>query len=182
MPTTVTPAPIDASQFPPAAKGKTVFFTGATGYIGGTVLQKLLSLPTPPSLITILIRDHQKAELLQKLEVAGVKIQALIGSLEDFDKLRKAAEEHDVVVSTANCDDLNGISAMLDGMKQRKAKTGQTSLLIHTSGTGALVDNAKGMYAGDIVSCLGWITLKFIDLYRFRSRTEDERVFAASLY
>ena len=182
MPTAATPAPVEASQVPPTAKGRTVFLTGATGYIGGTVLQKLLSLPTPPSLITTLVRDPKKAELIQKLDVAGVKMQPIVGSLEDLDKLRQAAEEHDVVISTANCDDLNGVSAMLDGMKRRKVKTGQMSLLIHTSGTGSLVDNAKGMYAGDIVSCLGWIMLIFVDIYRFGLTTEDGPLSAAALH
>ncbi|WVR03510.1 hypothetical protein IAU60_000501 [Kwoniella sp. DSM 27419] len=136
------------------ASGKTVFFTGATGYIGGTVLQSIINTANPPKSITALIRDSAKSDLLTSLEVArskGVEVKALVGSLEEHDKIRQAAAEHDVVVSTANADDLEGVKAILEGMKQRKEKTGHRSLLIHTSGTGVLVDKAKGDYPNDII-------------------------------
>ena len=131
----------------------TVFLTGATGYIGGTVLQKLIDLSDRPSLITTLVRDPKKANSIKTLAVPkGTVIQTLVGSLGDLEKLIKAAEEHHVIISTANADDLGAMEAIFEGMKRRKARTGQTSLLIHTSGTGQLVDDAKGMYAGDVVS------------------------------
>jgi len=153
---------------PSTSTGKTVFYIGATGYIGGTVLQHLLC-SNPPSRITALIRDPHKAELLKKLKVpSGVTIDSLIGSLGDCDKLTRAAEEHDVVFSMADCDDLPAMKAVLGGMKRRKAKTGEVPLLIHTSGTGVLVDDARGMYAGETVS-LAQYSADQDDLYRLRA-------------
>lgn len=60
-----------------------------------------------------------------------------------------------MVVNTASADDLEGVKAIMDGMRKRKEKTGHRSLFIQTSGTGVFVDQAKGEYANDIVStCL----------------------------
>ncbi|GFZ50738.1 hypothetical protein JCM24511_08496, partial [Saitozyma sp. JCM 24511] len=143
-------APIHPSEIPAAAKGKTVFLTGATGYIGGTVLSKLLSLPVPPALFTVLVRDPKKAELFSSLTVPpGTTIQPLQGSLSDYDKLEKAAAEHDITVSCADADNLEAVQAILKGMKKRREQSGHRPYLIHTSGTGVLVDNAKGNYPND---------------------------------
>ena len=141
---------IDTS-LPSAAGGKTVFLTGATGYIGGSVLTRLLALETPPSAITALIRDPKKADLLSSISTSGTTLTPLLGSLEDHEKLIKAAETHDIVISTADADDLGSIKALITGMKNRKKSTGHRSLFIHTSGTGVFSDNAKGQYPNDIV-------------------------------
>jgi len=45
-----------------------VFPSGITGYIGGTVIQNLLSLSSLPTHITALVRDPKKAELIKHLE------------------------------------------------------------------------------------------------------------------
>ncbi|WWD22419.1 hypothetical protein CI109_106910 [Kwoniella shandongensis] len=132
--------------------GKSVFFTGATGYIGGTVLQSLINSSTPPSRITALIRDPKKSDLLTSIPSAkskGIAITPLVGSLSDLDKVRDAAADADVVVSTADADDLEAVKAILEGLKLRKEKTGHRGVLIHTSGTGVLIDDAKGEYPND---------------------------------
>lgn len=145
-------APTIDTSLPSTAAGKTVFLTGATGYIGGAVLTKLLSLSSSPSAITALIRDPKKAELLSSIPTpSGTTLTPLLGSLDDHDKLKKAAETHDIVISTADADDLGSIQALIAGMKERRKKTGHRSLFIHTSGTGVLADNAKGQYPNDIV-------------------------------
>ncbi|WWD02389.1 hypothetical protein V865_000428 [Kwoniella europaea PYCC6329] len=134
--------------------GKSVFFTGATGYIGGTVLEAILNSPQPPKLVTLLIRDEKKSSGFQSLDAAkknNVEIKTLIGSLEDLDKITAAASEHDVTIHTADADNLEGVKAILKGQKIRKDKTGHRPLLIETSGTGVLVDNAKGAYPNDII-------------------------------
>lgn len=150
---TMSAKKIDTS-LPAAAAGKTVFLTGATGYIGGQVFQKLLSLSSPPSKITFLLRDEKKTSLITSLETpTSVQLAPLVGSLSDLDKLEAAAASHDIVLSTADADDLPAVQAMIKGMKARKQKTGHRSLFIHTSGTGVFADNAKGQYPSDTVSC-----------------------------
>nr|ODN92615.1 NAD dependent epimerase/dehydratase [Cryptococcus depauperatus CBS 7841] len=134
--------------------GKTIFITGVTGYIGGTVLQSIITSKNPPSKIIGLIRDSTKINLFTNLELArqhNVTLVPLLGSLEEHDKIRDAAFEADVVVSCANADDLKGVQAMLEGMRRRKEKTGHRPHLIHTSGTGVLVDDARGEYPTDTI-------------------------------
>jgi hypothetical protein len=143
---------VKASDLPEAAGGRSIFFTGSTGFIGGTVLTKLLALPTPPKSISLLIRDPAKAELIKSIPTSGTQLLPVVGSLGDLQLVEDSVAEVDVVVSTANADDLEGMQAMLRGMKRRKEKMGHRTILVHTSGTGVLVDDAKGQYPGNKVS------------------------------
>lgn len=131
---------------------KSVFFLGATGYIGGTVLQSVLGSSAPPTTITALVRDEKKAELLKSISTpSGTTIKPLVANLKDTDVLRDQAKEHDIVINCANADDEDAIKAIIEGMKQRRDKTGHRPLLIQTSGTGVLVDDAQGRYPSDLV-------------------------------
>jgi uncharacterized protein YbjT (DUF2867 family) len=133
--------------------GRHVFFTGATGYIGGTVLQDILASSTPPKSITALTRNEKKAELLKSIKLpSGTTLTPLIGELDDSDKITEAVSEADIVIHTAHADHVPAIKAIIAGMKKRKEKTGHRPLLIHTSGTGTLTDDAKGQYPSDKVS------------------------------
>jgi nucleoside-diphosphate-sugar epimerase len=124
-----------------------IFVTGATGYIGGSVVTRLLEHPSASSFqITALVRSADKAA---KLESVGLK--TAIGSLDELDKLTKLSSEADVVISMADADNLNATQAILKGLKSRHETEGKASILIHTSGTGVLIDNAKGMFACDTI-------------------------------
>jgi len=63
--------------------------------------------------------------------------------------LKKAAENSDVVIHTADADHLNSAKALLAGLTQRASthKTGRKPIYIHTSGTGALSDRANGEFS-----------------------------------
>lgn len=131
--------------------GKTpIFVIGATGYIGGSVLAKLLSHPSASTFdITALVRNEEKAKLLeQKFGVHGV-----VGSYKDTALVERLAENAHVVFSMADADDLPAVQAILKGLKQRHAKLGDLPILIHTSGTGVLTlgQETKGMAATDVV-------------------------------
>ncbi|OAX38403.1 NAD(P)-binding protein [Rhizopogon vinicolor AM-OR11-026] len=122
-----------------------IFITGATGYIGGTVLSALLSNPKTDTFeITALIRSAEKAPLFNSI---GVK--TVIGSNSDLDTLTSLASEADVVVATANADDLNAAKAILRGLKKQHEQTKKVPILIHTSGTGVLIDQAAGNFTAD---------------------------------
>ena len=71
----------------------TVFFTGATGYIGGAFLQHLLK--DPQFSITVSVRNKEKAKKLE--EQFGVT--AIVGSLKDTALLEKEASEADIVLT-----------------------------------------------------------------------------------
>ncbi|KAI9061094.1 NAD-P-binding protein [Trametes sanguinea] len=125
-----------------------IFFTGATGYIGGSVLQSLLQHPKASTFeITALVRSAEKVKTFR--EKFGVN--AIVGSYAELDKLGSLAGEADVVFSCADADNLDAVQALIRGMKARKERTGKRPILIHTSGTGVLTDHANGKYASDKV-------------------------------
>ncbi|KAG6830660.1 hypothetical protein H0H92_015557 [Tricholoma furcatifolium] len=128
-----------------------------TGYIGGSVLARFLARPDFQDLkITALVRSAEKAG---KLNALGV--ETVVGALQDLDSLEKAASEADVVINTADSDDLDAVRAILRGLEKQHATTGKVPLLIHTVSSevlnydfvvlSVLTDNAGGMYAYDTI-------------------------------
>ncbi|KAF8149876.1 hypothetical protein B0H34DRAFT_678825 [Crassisporium funariophilum] len=124
-----------------------IFFTGATGYIGGSVLSRLLKDPkAKDTTITALVRSPEKVE---KLKALGVN--AVVGSHTDEKLVEKLASEADVVIATADADNLEAALATLRGLKTRYEKTGTPPIFIHTSGTGVLTDDAAGDKTTDTI-------------------------------
>ncbi|KDR76268.1 hypothetical protein GALMADRAFT_247574 [Galerina marginata CBS 339.88] len=125
----------------------TIFFTGATGYIGGSVLQRFLEHPEVAKFkFTTLVRSQEKAD---KFKTVGVN--AVTGSLKDLLLLEKLVAEADIVVSIADCDDLEIAQAILRGLKKHHNATGIIPTLIHTSGTGVITDDAAGDRSWDTI-------------------------------
>lgn len=124
-----------------------IFITGATGYIGGSVVQRLLDHPKRDTFeITALVRNVDKAKLLNTLG-----INTAVASLSDLDKLTELAAAADVVIHTADADDQKAAKALLRGAKARYDKTSKIPIFIHTSGTGVLMDNAVGLQETDVI-------------------------------
>ncbi|KAH9052952.1 hypothetical protein EDB83DRAFT_1181456 [Lactarius deliciosus] len=124
-----------------------IFITGATGYIGGSVLQRLLDHPKSNTFeITALVRNADKATLLNT-----VGVNTVIASLSDLDKITELAAASDIIIHTADADDQKAATAILRGLKARHDKTGKIPIYIHTSGTGVLMDNAAGLCETDII-------------------------------
>ncbi|KAF7290214.1 NmrA domain-containing protein [Mycena indigotica] len=126
-----------------------ILFIGATGYIGGTVLARLLQ-PVKSSRnntdnlnITALVRDAGKAQLLEELGVSAV-----VGDTNDAPLLGRLAAEADVVFSMAESDNIGAAEALLAGCKMRFERTGEAPTVIHTSGAGIIADmGAMGDYS-----------------------------------
>ncbi|KAK1221623.1 hypothetical protein PQX77_015567 [Marasmius sp. AFHP31] len=123
-----------------------VLIAGATGYVGGNVLYRLLNLPNARSRYEFraIVRDADKA---RKLGEFGVK--AIVCSLSDANLVEREVSEANVILAVADSDDLAAAEAINKGMKKRFEKTGEQPILIHTSGTGVLIDRALGEYASD---------------------------------
>ncbi|KAG5644664.1 hypothetical protein DXG03_007963 [Asterophora parasitica] len=97
--------------------------------------------------ITVLIRGEERAALIR--EKLGLK--TIVADLSDRALIVAAAENADVVINAANADHPEGAAAIVDGLKNRQAKTGKTASYIHCSGTGALTDKAEGEFADEKV-------------------------------
>jgi len=117
------------------------------GYIGGSVLTRLLQHPSASTFdITVITRSADKAKALEKF---GVK--AVVGTNDDLDKLESLAEHSHVVFSCAQADNLSATKAILSGLRKRHASVGVRPVLIHTSGTGLISESANGMFASETI-------------------------------
>lgn len=113
-----------------------VFITGASGYIGGSVAALLLKKGYD---VSALVRKQADAEKLKALGIIPVP-----GAIHDMAVLRKATENADAVIHTADADDVYSVVTFLEALKG----TGKT--FVFTSGSSLVGDNAKGE-KGDIV-------------------------------
>jgi nucleoside-diphosphate-sugar epimerase len=112
------------------------FLTGASGYIGGSVAQRLIELGHD---VSGLVRSEQKAQQIQQLG-----IQPVIGTLADAAVLAAAANLADAVIHAANSDDRASVETLLGALE------GSGKLFIHVSGSSIVADEALGEYANPI--------------------------------
>lgn len=110
-----------------------VFITGATGYIGGEVLYKLLNGEEQFD-ITALVRSQAKSDKL--LAATGNKIFTAIGNLDDAAIIREQAEKADIIINTADVDHVASAELLLSVLVAKRTPT----ILIHTSGTSVIGD------------------------------------------
>jgi nucleoside-diphosphate-sugar epimerase len=126
-----------------------ILLTGATGYIGGSILTGLLQHPNASNFkITALIRgDESRAKKL-----ASLGVTPLIGSNDSHEIIEKAASESHVVIHTADsADDLPSAKAIIAGLNKRTQATGKPVIYIHTSGTGVLIEDVRGKKGSNTV-------------------------------
>jgi len=119
----------------------TVFLIGP-GFIGLQVLGELLAEGYP---VTTLVRREEAKANLEKLGA-----QAILGSLDDGDLIRKAATDADIVIHTASADHLPSVTSVLEGISER-AKAGKSTIYIHTSGCSAITDGSNGDKVSDMI-------------------------------
>jgi len=116
----------------------TVFYLGATGYIGGSVLVDLLK--TYPDLkVTALVRNPAHVDAVRRLGVEVVQ-----GSFGDVDLVTKHARAADITVNSADADDVALSNAILAGHKARVVEDKKSpAVFLHTSGVGVFLDDGK---------------------------------------
>ncbi|KAF8940914.1 hypothetical protein EDD21DRAFT_370063 [Dissophora ornata] len=128
-----------------------VFITGATGYIGSTAINLLLNTEFAHSRYSFraLVRSREKAER----DIRPLGIEPVLGSLDDSDLLTEEASNADIVLDFANADHLGSIKAILKGLLHRPRPEGgrKRPILIHTSGTGVLLDQAYGAFSSETI-------------------------------
>ena len=132
-----------------SSKQINILLTGATGYIGGSILTGLLQHPNASHFkITAPIRGDESR--VKKLASLGVI--PLIGANDSHDIIEKAASESDVVIHTANsADDLPSTKSIVSGLNKRTNVTGKPVIYIHTSGTGVLAEDVRGKKGSNTV-------------------------------
>ncbi|KAH6603780.1 nad dependent epimerase dehydratase family [Trichoderma cornu-damae] len=118
---------------------KKVLLTGATGYIGGSVLTQLLN-STHPDIknfsYTVLVRKPEHVEYYKSLGITPI----LFENLDQAELLKKAAAGNDIVINTASATSSNGARALIEGLVERKKIAGEPVWFIHTSGTSSIAN------------------------------------------
>lgn len=125
-----------------ASDAKRILLTGATGFIGGSILTSLLGSSDSAikdAQITCLLRGPDRAEKLSATYGDRVKVVVYEG-LDDLDTTVAIAAEHDVVINTTLGFHTSSAEALVKGLAKRKNSTGRDVWMIHTSGTSNLAD------------------------------------------
>jgi nucleoside-diphosphate-sugar epimerase len=114
-----------------------VFITGATGYIGGSVAERLVAIGHE---VNGLVRSANKIPLLKERG-----IEPILGTLDDREILARAADAADAVIHAASADHPASVVTLVSAL-ERSGKT-----LICTTGSGMVADSAAGEHAGAVV-------------------------------
>ncbi|KAJ3177520.1 hypothetical protein HK101_010218 [Irineochytrium annulatum] len=136
--------------------------TGSTGFIGGTILTQLIArraaigknpgaaLPQGEAywlIQTILRRKTAEvdAERERMLREQGVDVVTFTDGLDDDAGLVRALAYTDVCIHAAEgSDHVAGAKSILRGLEKAKMESGCLGWMIHTSGVGVIMDDAKG--------------------------------------
>ncbi|POY70333.1 putative Long-chain-fatty-acyl-CoA reductase [Rhodotorula taiwanensis] len=124
-----------------------ILLTGATGYIGGSILTALLRDAHKETSYAVLIRNPHAAD---KFRAHGIATHVFSG-LDDLQVIEEVASGCDAAINTASASHPESAKALIRGLAKRKQATGTPTFIIHTSGTSILGDHAEGKYAGDRV-------------------------------
>jgi nucleoside-diphosphate-sugar epimerase len=110
-----------------------VLITGVSGYIGGSVADRLIRAGHH---VIGLVRSEQAAA---KVKQRG--IEPRLGSLDDYEPLIALARRADAVVNAADSDHAFAVTTLLTAL------AGSGKRLIHTSGSSVVGDKAAGEYS-----------------------------------
>ncbi len=113
-----------------------IFVTGATGYIGGSVADRLIKA------------GHQVVGLVRSTEgaakLAGRGIEPRAGSLDDDEVVAAEARQADAVINAASSDHARVVSTILEAL------AGTSKTFVQTSGSSIVGDKAMGEPGGRI--------------------------------
>jgi nucleoside-diphosphate-sugar epimerase len=116
---------------------QTIFITGASGYIGGSVAVGLLKAGHR---VRGLVRTKATADAL-----ATQGIDPILGTLDDADLLFAQARAADAVIDAASSDHEASARALVAGLE------GSSKPMIHTSGASVVGDDAHGGWRSETI-------------------------------
>ncbi|ESZ91498.1 hypothetical protein SBOR_8127 [Sclerotinia borealis F-4128] len=151
-----------------------IFLIGATGHIGGAVLD-LVYPKYPNAEIKALVRDEKKGEVLVG---KYPRVKVVIGDFKTLDILTREAKEADLVINAGpDHEEDIAITAILAGLANHSPKT----YYIHTSGAALVWDSPDGTQPGtkiwdDVIDIQGLKSFPSTTVHA----TTDALVFAAA--
>ncbi|KAG4437897.1 hypothetical protein IFR05_006616 [Cadophora sp. M221] len=114
-----------------------ILLLGATGYIGGSILTELIDRNAEDRyVLSALVRKAYQASILTDTGVNPL----IFKDLDDFDLIREAAKDHDIVIAAASARHFDCARACLLGLGDRVKSTGKETHYVHISGTSMLGD------------------------------------------
>jgi nucleoside-diphosphate-sugar epimerase len=143
-----------------------VLITGASGYIGGSVLAELCTQQIETGVqLSALVRSAAHRDAVRAIGITPIHFEGL----QDLEAIRKAASAHDIVVSCASAMDEPSCLALVEGLGERKRRSSDPVLYIHTSGTSNFGDHA---ISGEEVNLS--VRSDEDDIYSWESETADK--------
>lgn len=151
-----------------------IFFLGATGYLGSEFLM-LLAKEYPSYPVTALVRNATDARRAALHKIHS-NLTVIDGTLNDASIIDEAVQMADIVFNIASSDHWHSVKgglkflppipsnsrrlfiATLDGLEKKSAaRPGNPPLYIHVSGCGIISDNARGQgpVSGKVWSDIG---------------------------
>ncbi|KAH7073769.1 hypothetical protein BKA63DRAFT_514746 [Paraphoma chrysanthemicola] len=112
-----------------------ILLTGATGFIGGSVLAAVLDHPAlKDAVFTLLLRGKSRADTLEA--TYGSRVSTIIyEDIDDAATTTTAASKVDMIINAGPGFHMGAAEALPRGLSQRKSETGRDVWMIHTSGT-----------------------------------------------
>ncbi|KAM5355057.1 hypothetical protein ACJ41O_001703 [Fusarium nematophilum] len=124
---------------------RSLLLTGATGFVGGTILSRLLAsshADVHELSITALVRKQSQADILAE---QGIQTEVLAGGLDDTEGLLELAQQYDIVLNGATGFHAPSSKAFIKGLALRKQERAAEVFYVHLSGTSNLaVGDATG--------------------------------------
>ncbi|KAF9767198.1 hypothetical protein IL306_000289, partial [Fusarium sp. DS 682] len=159
-----------------------IFLTGATGYIGGDVLQTLLK-SHPEYKVRALVRDASKGAAITK---EYSQVQLVTGGLDDAEVIAQEAKDADVVLNLAATGHLKSVQTIYDALSN-KPKGAKPPYYIQISGAsalaaGELADKSRVFGTGsDVIynDLAGIDSIKSL-IKQYPSRAVDNYIFSVS--
>ena len=135
---------------------QTVFYIGATGYVGGTYscVLRYGALKVSPHLGSVLVairKAHPDLKVTAVVRnpahvdaVRRLGVEVIQGSFSDTNLITSRARESDITINMASSDDVDLNNAILAGQKARVVEDKKApAILLHTSGTAIFMDDGK---------------------------------------